>query len=129
MSTFFKNSVSGQETSKNVKKCHILTRTQGAEHGSGVQRFWGLGIQPLVSATRGLGSFLPGTVRAPGKALQGAQRGVFVEKNAKRRWEAPVSRMPPGGATLGLPPSGNPKHLSRLSLTSKGDFYFLGCFN
>ena len=45
-------------------KCGPRGRAQGAEPGSGVQRFWGpLGaseFDPFVSAIRGLGNILPG---------------------------------------------------------------------
>ena len=58
------------------------TRLRGSE---GVGPLRGLGIRPLVSAIRGLGTPLPrGPYRAPerlseaGEALQGPYRGVFV---------------------------------------------------
>ena len=47
------------DTKEGAVNCGPRGGTGGAKPGSGVQRFWGLGIRPLVSVIRGLGNPFP----------------------------------------------------------------------
>ena len=69
--------------------------TQGAEPGSGVERFWGpLGASGFVSAIRDLGSPPSQEPLKPQKSFQGTRGGssrasercVRFQRSGKRRW-------------------------------------------